>query len=261
MVDAIDGWWERLGCPDPFSVVELGAEDGERAAAVLARGPHCLAALRYVLVEDDAAQRAHHGSRLPIESPILVLGPVGHPDGEDPEAGSGTPPPIAGIGPLVTSLAEAPVVDGPAAVVAVGPAGRLPSDRIEWHGGSWWDVRLAAADDDRLVELTIPTEPHQAAWADGLIPPEGRYERARYARLGPMVAWLGQVLRIAPEGWLAVVDRWSPVTRPLATGEGPPLALDQLAAVRRPVEPAPTVLFPDLSGLFPELSVVTWRLG
>jgi hypothetical protein len=254
IADAIDDWWERLGAPDPFTVVEIGAGDGKRAAAMLARGPQCLTALRYVLVEDDAAERAQHSSRLPIESPILVLGPVGHPDGEDPEAEPGRPPPIAGIGPLITSLTEAPVVDGPAAVVATGAVGRLPSDRFEWREGSWWEVRLAATEAGGLVEMTLPMEPHQAAWADSLIGPDGRAEGARYARLGAAVAWLGQALRIAPEGWLSVVDRWSPVTRPLAVGEDPPVALDQLGSVRRPVEPAP-------AGLFSEISVLTWRLG
>jgi hypothetical protein len=205
-------------------------------------------------VENDAAQRAQHSSWLPIESPILVLGPVGHPDGEDPETELASAPPIAGIGPLVTSLAEPPVIDGPAAVLAVGPVGRLPSDRFEWHDNSWWDVRLAATGTYGLLELTVPMEPHQAAWADALIRADNRYDQARYARLSAAVSWLGQALRIAPEGWLAVVDRWSVLTGPLAPGEDPPLALDQLASVRRPLEPAPAEVF---SGV----SVVTWRLG
>jgi hypothetical protein len=254
MVDAVDGWWQELGGPDPFTLVEIGAGDGERAAAVLARGPHCLTALRYVLVEDDAAQRAQHGSRLPIESPILVLGPVGHPDGEDPDAESGAPPRIAGIGPLVTSLAEPPVIAGPGVVVAVGPVSRLPSDRFEWHDSSWWDVRLAADDGDHLVELRVPMESQQATWTDALIGPAVRQDGARYARLDAARGWLAAALRITTEGWLAVVDRWSPITGPLEPGEDPPLALDQLRAVKRPLEPAP-------EPVFSPMSVVTWRLG
>jgi hypothetical protein len=68
------------------------------------------------------------------------------------------------------------------------------------------------------------------------------------------VDWLAGALRIAGTGRLAVIDPWTEVTRPLAPGEVPPLALDQLAAVRRPLEPSPV-------GLFPEMSMVTWRLG
>jgi hypothetical protein len=44
------------------------------------------------------------------------------------------------------------------------------------------------------------------------------------------------------------------MTRPVASGEVPPLALDQLGSVRRPVEPVPAAI---LSGW----SVVSWRLG
>jgi hypothetical protein len=68
------------------------------------------------------------------------------------------------------------------------------------------------------------------------------------------VDWVARTLRIAPAGRLAVIDRWSPVTSVLATGEVPPLAFDQLSAVRRPVEPAPVEIFP-------KIAVVTWRLG
>ena len=28
MVDAIDGWWAEMGCPDPFTLVEIGAAMG-----------------------------------------------------------------------------------------------------------------------------------------------------------------------------------------------------------------------------------------
>ena len=66
--------------------------------------------------------------------------------------------------------------------------------------------------------------------------------------------WLAGALRVAESGRLAVIDRWTEVTGPLAPGEVPPLALDQLAAVRRPIEPAPVALFPDSP-------MVTWRLG
>ena len=109
-------------------------------------GPACLTALRYVLVEDDPAQREHQRAHLPIESPILVLGPVGPADQEeDPTTATGSAHPgRRRIGPLITSLAEPPVVDGRPLVVAVGWVGRLPSDRLEWRDGRWWEIRLAA---------------------------------------------------------------------------------------------------------------------
>jgi SAM-dependent MidA family methyltransferase len=56
----LDAEWERLGRPDPFTVVEAGAGPGTLARAVLAAAPACLAATRYVAVEVSEAQRARH---------------------------------------------------------------------------------------------------------------------------------------------------------------------------------------------------------
>jgi SAM-dependent MidA family methyltransferase len=56
----LDAEWERLGRPDPFTVVDAGAGPGTLARAVLAARPVCSGALRYVAVEVSAPQRAHH---------------------------------------------------------------------------------------------------------------------------------------------------------------------------------------------------------
>lgn len=248
----LDRWWDDAGRPDPWTVVEVGAGDGKRAADVLGSGLRCRSALRYVAVEDDAVLRAQQNSRLPVESPILVLGPVGPPDGDADDA---PVPATAGIGPLVTSLAEPPVVDGPAAIVAVGWVSRLPSDRIEWREGRWWEIRLAASDDGTgLEEIVVDMDLPDQERADQLVPPERRVEGGRYARLDDAVNWLAADAGLSSTGRLAVIDVWSPVTSPLKEGEEPPLAFDQLAAVRKPIEPAPEELFPGWS-------IVTWRLG
>jgi hypothetical protein len=252
LVDAVDTGWVDMGRPDPFILVEIGAGAGTRAAAFLGLGPQCLTALRYVLVEDDLAAAARQRIRLPIESPILVLGPVGDDDEADGD-GDG-PAPVEGIGPLVTSLTDLPVIDGPAAVVAIGWVSRLPSDRVEWGDGSWWEVRVAAGSAFSLEELLVPLDDDRRAAIEDLTGRQPRQPAGRYAQLGPAVDWLSGALRIAPSGWLAVIDRWTPMTRPLASGEAPPLALDQLASVRRPMEPGPVEIF---SGW----SLVSWRLG
>src|SRR3954471_18599218 len=48
-------WWEELGRPAPFTLVEQGAHDGRLAADVLdglrAQKPECFAAAQYVIVE------------------------------------------------------------------------------------------------------------------------------------------------------------------------------------------------------------------
>jgi hypothetical protein len=247
----IDRWWRQAGSPDPYTVVEVGAGDGSRARKLLALGPECLTALRYVLVEDSPVARDAQTHSLAIEQPAFLLGPV---IPEDPDDGEPAQP-MRGVGPLVTSLLEVPVMGGYGAVVAVGWLGRLPSDRIEWSDGSWHEVRLKA-ENDELVEILVPLDAERADRMDALVPRcSDRSDGARYALLEPAVDWLSRTVRVAEAGFLAVVDRWSPFTSPLPPGEvSPSLALDQLARVRGPLEALP-------AGLFSGLSVVTWALG
>jgi SAM-dependent MidA family methyltransferase len=56
----LDAEFERLGRPDPFTVVDAGAGPGTLARTVLAARPACAPALRYVAVEVSAAQRRDH---------------------------------------------------------------------------------------------------------------------------------------------------------------------------------------------------------
>src|SRR5207237_5528272 len=91
---ALDSWWEGLGRPDPYVVVEAGAGRGALARAVLAARPDCAPALRYVLVERSEHQRASQAALLPLELPSLVLGPVasgeaGEVRGAEPSDGAG----------------------------------------------------------------------------------------------------------------------------------------------------------------------------
>ena len=71
----VDAEWERRGRPDPFTFVDAGAGPGTLARSVLAAGPVCRSALRYVAVEISEAQRSRHPddvesvARLP-EGPI-----------------------------------------------------------------------------------------------------------------------------------------------------------------------------------------------
>ena len=67
---AIDAWWEQLGRPRDFVVVDAGAGPGTLARAVLAAGPSALASggARYVAVEISDVQRGtctmrHSGGR------------------------------------------------------------------------------------------------------------------------------------------------------------------------------------------------------
>jgi hypothetical protein len=241
MVATMDAEWDAAGRPDPFVVVELGAGDGARARAVLAAGPACLDALRYVLVEDAAALRSSHSKLLSIEAPAFLF-PAGPADPDDPDE---PPGPAPGIGPLLTSLADPPVLQGRAVVFAVGCVGRLPFDLYEYRAAGWHEVRLAASADQSLSETLVAAERPPLS----LVPVEG----ARYAVLGAAGAWLGQMLRIAESGTLAVIDRWTAATGPLVEGV-PPVALDQLSSVRRPLLEQPE----EVGG---GVQAVRWRLG
>ncbi len=56
----LDAEFERLGRPEPFTVVDAGAGPGTLARAVATARPACAPALRYVAVERSADQRRVH---------------------------------------------------------------------------------------------------------------------------------------------------------------------------------------------------------
>ncbi len=223
LAPCVDRWWEELGFPDPFVVVEEGAGDGTNARGVLETGLRCGPALRWILVEPSARLRGRQVGRLPLEPPELVLGPVvAGEDGEDPR-------PVADEGPLLASLADPPVVGGPSVVVAVDLLSTFPADRAEWRDGAWWEVVLAAAPGGGLAEARVPLagRPPAGAVADGWQVPLARAARA----------WL-QVTRgrAEPGSRVVVVDRVADTTAELAVGgeltataETPRLSLEQLA--------------------------------
>ena len=286
LVDAADGWWERAGRPDPFTLVVESADDGTLARRVLELGPACLTCLRYVLVHPDPAPPAM-AALLPLEDPVYLFpmagpaprggeahGPGGRgapdadravafaDDGDEGEAGDEEPEEATGVGPLVTRVAGLPALPGPGALVAIATVGCLPSDRVEYRDGRWEEVRLAATGPagaatgpagDRpdtgagwtLVEVTSPLAP---AAAPRFL---GRPGPGRYPVLTGAVDWLREALSGELEGVVAVVDHWTATTAALPGDTVPPLAVDQLARVRAPLDRQPE---PVAGGL----SVVVW---
>ena len=60
LAQAIDNVWRKLGCPDGFQIVEVGAGPGTLARSILAAQPQCLVNGKYIAVEVSAAQRESH---------------------------------------------------------------------------------------------------------------------------------------------------------------------------------------------------------
>lgn len=72
---ALDTWWEEMGRPSRFDVVEVGAGPGTLSRSVLAAGPRCGESLRYVAVELSAAQRTRHPEGV-TSSAAMPDGPI-----------------------------------------------------------------------------------------------------------------------------------------------------------------------------------------
>ncbi|HLY83901.1 MAG TPA: SAM-dependent methyltransferase, partial [Acidimicrobiales bacterium] len=163
MARALDRWWDELGRPDPFFVVEAGAGVGTLARDVLAVAPACSPALRYVLVERSAALREAHVDRLALELPAFVLGASAPAGADSDDEGVRYVP---AQGPMATSLAELPALTMTGVILANELLDNLPFDLVELRNESWQEVRVGAAGDgDELVEVLVPASPDLAAEA------------------------------------------------------------------------------------------------
>ena len=111
----IDRWWERLGAPGSFTVIDAGAGPGTLARSVLTADLRCRAALRYVAVEIAEAQRDRH--------------PTG-----------------------IESVATMPEADGPAIVIANELLDNLPF-RLLVFDGAWREAHVDVGRDGSLVEV------------------------------------------------------------------------------------------------------------
>ncbi len=118
----LDAEWERIGRPVPFTVVDAGAGPGALARSILAAGPACAEAMRYVASEVSAVQREQH------------------PDG-------------------VESRADLPAGPFDGVIIANELLDNLPF-RLAVHDGGWREAYVVALPDGRLVEsLSDPFDP------------------------------------------------------------------------------------------------------
>lgn len=175
---ALDGWWEELGRPDPFTVVEAGAGPGRLARAVLAARPACGAALHYVAVEVSAAQRARH--------------PAG-----------------------VESRADLPAGPFTGVVIANELLDNLPF-RLAVHDQVWREA-FVTVDRDRCVETLGPPLDVQAGVLPGPLPvgPAVRLG-ARLPIQERAGAWVAEARERLERGRVVAIDYCAAVTAQLA---------------------------------------------
>ncbi|HEY5156055.1 MAG TPA: SAM-dependent methyltransferase [Acidimicrobiales bacterium] len=199
---ALDAWWDELGRPDPFTVVEAGAGRAMLARTVLLAEPRCATALTYVLVERSPVLRAEHADHLPVTDPSLAFPPRAGDDDDDEEVlddrGIGT-------GPRVVSLAELPALGVVGVVLANELLDNLSFALVQRTDDGWDEVRLALTGDDLpLVEHLVPASAVDAALADRLAP--GAAVGARLPLQREAGAWLSEALARVHRGRVVVID-------------------------------------------------------
>jgi SAM-dependent MidA family methyltransferase len=192
----LDRAWIELGRPDPFVVVDAGAGRGRLTADVLRERPACSPALRAVLVERSAVQR----ELLALEPAERAFGPA------VPQEPDEAPRPVAGIGPIVTSLPELPALELPAGVVLANELlDNLPFRVVERGGGTWREVRVGN-ENGAFVEVLVPASPEVAAAADDVAAGLPVSDGARLPVPTATVDWLAGCGHVLRRGLLVVVD-------------------------------------------------------
>ena len=268
---ALDQWWEELGAPDPFVVVEAAAGIGTLAKAVLAASPQCTPALRYLLVERSEHLRNRQPSVIPVEPAATVLGPVAPSDEDDGEGAQVLP----GGGPRVASLSELPSGPLTGVIFANELLDNLPFVLLERTAQGWSEVRVAessGADGPLLVEVLTPASATDVETAERLVPsaPAG----ARIPIQGRAVEWIRDALRRLSRGRVVLIDyasttddlarrpmdEWLRTYRRGAPGTGAldrpgsqditvEVCIDQLSRVQAPVSNRPQLEFLSAHGL------------
>lgn len=194
---ALDTWWDGLGEPDPFYVIEAGAGVGLLARTIRAAQPRCLAALTYLLVEQSAVLRDRHGDHLELTDPAQAV-----PPGADPDTGEG---PAIGRGPRFVSRSSLPAPVGPGIVLANELLDNLPIRLVERRADGWDEVHIGLAEDDRtLVEFVVPADERLAAAAEVAAP--GAAPGARLPVQLAAADWLRDALGVIDRGRVVLID-------------------------------------------------------
>jgi len=197
---ALDRWWEAMGAPDPFVVVDAGAGRGRLAADVLRADPACAATLRYVMVERSEGLRSEQRELVRVEPAQDVLGPAFAGSGDDDR-----PRPVPGTGPISTSLDELPAGPCNGVVLANELLDDLPFDIVERGEDRWREIRVGW-DGHSFTEVALAAAPALCAEADRVAAGSAMRLGARLAIPQAIATWLESVADMLEHGYLAIVD-------------------------------------------------------
>ena len=196
---ALDRWWDELGAPDPFVVIDAGASRGRLAADVLRAPPRCAPALRYVMVERSPLLRAAQREVLAVEPVEDALGPAERTEPDEPAV------PMTGVGPIVSALEDLPASPVRGVVVANELLDNLPFRIVERAGTGWLEVRVGATD-GALVEVLVAAPEELAGAADRVAAGAALAPGARLPVPTGTAEWLQRVGDALRAGYLTVID-------------------------------------------------------
>ena len=179
----LDACWHHLGSPDPYVVVEAGAGPGTLARTVLAAGPACSPALRYVLVERSAALRERQTEHLDLQDPAHAM---------------------KGPGPAVMSVPDLLGVRMTGVVLANELLDTRPAVLLDRGETGWWEVRVGLDSSGLLAETTVVAHPTLSGLATDLAPAADA--GARIPVQSAAKAWLREARGMLDRGRIVCFD-------------------------------------------------------
>ncbi len=182
---ALDTWWDEAGRPDPWTVVDAGAGPGTLAVAVRAAAPRCAPALRYLLVERSAAQRARHGEHLELAESTMSV-------------------PSSGEGPRFESHGSMPAGPLVGVVLANELLDNLPFRLLERGRDTWHEMAVGLGAGGEMVEVAVPAEGGPAAQSESLVPDAATGDRVPLQF--EACSWLARTLGLVTQGRIVVID-------------------------------------------------------
>lgn len=193
----LDGLWDRLGAPVPFTVIECGAGRGALAIAVRAASPRCAGALHWTMVERSASLRAEHGNHLDLVEYSALT------DGQNDATAAG----VSESGPWFSSLADMPAGALTGAVVANELLDNLPFRLLEHRDGTWQEVMVARDGQGEaavLVEELAPVPGVVAEAFDEVVPDAREGSRVPWQQAAGR--WVSAAIEVLEGGEVIVFD-------------------------------------------------------